>query len=90
MFLCDEYARTITAARALAAEALTRRRMRSAECKVRNALTPAQIALMCQPASPWRPLPSVGLPALVKRCGDFPVTAASPGGIWRQLTAIIR
>jgi len=96
MFPRDEFARTITSARARAAEALTRRfhlvrhgdalpsararaaealtrrRMRSAQYKARNAPTPSQIALLCQTASPWRPLLPVGLPALVKGCRDFP------------------
>ena len=90
MFPRDEYAGTITSARARAAETLMRRRMRSAQCEVRNAPTQAQIALLCETASPWRPLLSVGLPALVKGCRGFPVAAASPGGVWRQLTAIIR
>ena len=61
MFPRDEYARAITSARA-----------RAAECGVRNAPTPAQIALLCQTAWPWSPLLSVGLPALVKGCRDFP------------------
>ena len=60
--LCEEYARRIEPARALAAETLQLERVSNAECGVQiadqaYALTPADIALLWKSAPPRMPIP---------------------------------
>ena len=55
--LRDEYTRTIEPARALAAETLTLERTLSGLVNQAHGLTPAEIALMGQTASPRMPIP---------------------------------